>query len=166
MANIREIIDSANKVKPIAEKDGRKIVTFEDAAALANMEGIEPTPETGMRTYNPDGSLARIRSKVAAINPANYFANRYMATKTKLKVVVDWRAIHEQSSGQIYIKHIPAYIFMRNDKGELYIDKIENISDTEFISGYTDSLNEDAMKQIAPLIANYGSDVTATELPI
>lgn len=163
---VQEIIEAANKVEPIAEKDGRKIVTFADAAALSDMEGIEPTPKTGMRTYNSDGSLARIRSKVAAVNPANYFANRYYATKTKLKVVVDWRSIHEQASGQIYMTSIPVYVFMRNDKGELYIDRVETVSDSTFIADYTETLNEDAMKQIAPLIANYGSDVNATELPI
>lgn len=163
---VQDILDAANKVEPIAEKNGKKIVTFEDAAAIANLEGIEPTPKTGMRNYNPDGSLAGIRTRAVAINPANYFANRYYATKTKLKVVVDWRAIHEQASGQIYLTNIPAYVFMRNDKGELYIDSVETIGDKEFISSYTGQLNEDAMKQIAPLIANYGSDVTATELPI
>ena len=36
----------------------------------------------------------------------------------------------------------------------------------EFIAKYTDSLNDEAMKQIAPLIANYGSDVQSTDLPI
>ena len=56
---IQEIIDAAKNVKPFAEKDGRKIVSFEDSVALANMEGVEPTPTTGQRTYNADGSLAR-----------------------------------------------------------------------------------------------------------
>ena len=70
MTSVTEIIENAKKVEPIAEKDGRKIVTFEDAAALANMEGIEPSPKTGVRSYNPDGSLARTRKSTAAINPA------------------------------------------------------------------------------------------------
>ena len=166
MASVKEILDAAEKVEPIAEKDGKKIVTFEDAVALADMEGVEPTPKTGMRTYNPDGSLARIRTRAAAINPENYFANRVMKLKTKFKVVIDWRAIREQASGQIYIRNIPAYVFARNEKGELFIERIETISDTEFISGYTEELNYDAMKQIAPLIANYGTDVTAIDLPI
>lgn len=166
MPRVSEILEAAEKVKPIAEKDGKKIVTFEDAVALANMEGIEPTPKTGMRNYNPDGSLAGIRTRAAAINPANYFANRYYMTAKRLKVVVDWRAIHEQASGQIYLSNIPAYVFMRDEKGVLFIEKIETISDAEFVAKYTDSLNEDAMKQIAPLIADYGSDVTATDLPI
>ena len=88
--------------------------------------------------------------------------------------MVDWRAIQEQAKGEIYIKNIPAYIFEREktentpdgSKGELVCTGIEMISDTEFISGYTDTLNVDAMMQIAPLIANYGADMTASELPI
>ena len=166
MGNVSEIIESAKKVEPIAEKDGKKIVTFEDAAVLANMEGIEPSPDTGTRSYNPDGTLARTRKNVVAINPVNYFANRFYMTAKRLKVVIDWRAIQEQASGQIYLTNIPAYVFIRNDKGELEIEKIETISDVEFVSKYTDMLNEDAMKQIAPLIANFGSDVTASDLPI
>ena len=169
---VQEILESANRVEPIAIKDGRKIVTFEDAAALANKEGIEPTPSTGQRTYNPDGTLARTNKKTAAINPANYFANRFKATTKRLKVVVDFRAIQEQSKGEIYIRNIPAYVFERKakaegeEKGELYLVGVENISDTEFISDYTGTLNVDAMMQIAPLIANFGSDITASEMPI
>ena len=172
---IQEILDAAKAVKPFAEKDGRKIVSFEDSVALANMEGIEPTPSTGQRTYNPDGSLARINKNTVAINPNNYFANRFKATQKKMKVVVDWRAIQEQSTGEIYIRNIPAYVFERiktedtpaGDKGELTITGVELISDTEFISGFTDTLSVEAMMQIAPLIANFGSDITtASEMPI
>lgn len=166
MPSVTEIIESAKKVKPIAEKDGRKIVTFEDAAILANKEGIDPTPKTGQRTYNPDGTLARTRKSTAAINPHNYFLNRMKPMSKKFKVVVDYRAIVEQSTGSIYIKNIPAYVFAKDSNGELYIEKIENISDTEFISDYTNMLSEDAMKKIAPLIANFGSDVTASDIPI
>ena len=174
MPSVTEIIESAKKVKPYAVKNGKKIVSFADATALADKEGIEPTPKTGMRTYNHDGTLAKTRKRTSAINPANYFANRYKATSKKMKVVVDWRAIQEQARGDIYIKHIPAYVFERvkpedaekGDKGELLCTGIEMISEAEFISGYTDTLNVEAMMQIAPLIANYGSDITASELPI
>lgn len=167
MASVTEIIENAKKVEPIAEKNGRKIVTFEDAAALADREGIEPTPKTGQRTYNPDGSLARLRRMTAAINPSRYFLNRYKETsKKRIKVVIDYRAIMEQASGTVYLTAIPAYVFARNDEGKLYIEKIETISDTEFISDYTKQLNQKAMEQIAPLIADFGSDVTASDLPI
>ena len=171
---LQEILNAAKAVKPIAEKDGRKIVTFEDSVALSNMEGVEPTPSTGQRTYNPDGSLARTNKGTAAINPHNYFANRYRATQKKMKVVVDWRAIQEQSTGEIYIRNIPAYVIERvkteetpaGEKGDLVVTGIEIISDTEFISGFTDTLSVEAMMQIAPLIANFGSDITASDMPI
>ena len=171
---IQEIIDAAKSVKPYAEKDGRKIVSFEDSVALANMEGVEPTPTTGQRTYNADGSLARTNKQTAAINPHNYFANRFRATQKKMRVVVDWRAIQEQSTGEIYIRNIPAYVFERvktedtpsGEKGELTLTGIEMVSDTEFISSFTDTLSVEAMMQIAPLIANFGSDITASEMPI
>lgn len=174
MPSVKEIIDAAEAVTPIAEKDGRKIVTFEDAAALANMEGVEPTPSTGQRTFNPDGSIARTNRRTAAINPANYFANRYKTTAKRMKVVVDWRAIQEQSTGEIYIRNIPAYVFTREktedtpegSKGELVLIGVETISDSEFISDYTNTLNAEAMMQIAPLIADFGSDITASDMPI
>lgn len=166
MPSVTEIIESAKNVKPIAEKDGRKIVTFEDAATLANKEGIEPTPKTGQRTFNPDGTIARTRKSVSAINPHNYFMNRMKIMSKKFKVVVDYRAIVEQASGSVYIKNIPAFVFAKDTNGELYIEKVETISDTEFISDYTNMLSEDAMKKIAPLIADFGSDVTASDIPI
>ena len=171
---IQEILDAAKAVKPYAVKDGKKIVSFEDSAALANMEGIEPTPSSGQRTYNPDGSIARTNKLTAAIHKSNYFANRFRATQKKMKVVIDWRAIQEQSTGEIYIRNIPAYVFERvktedtpsGEKGELVITGIEMISDAEFVSGFTDTLSVDAMMQIAPLIANFGSDITASDMPI
>ena len=91
-----------------------------------------------------------------------------------MKVVVDWRAIQEQSTGEIYIRNIPAYVIERvktdetpaGEKGDLVVTGIEIISDTEFISGFTDTLSVEAMMQIAPLIANFGSDITASDMPI
>lgn len=164
--NIREILDRAEDVKPIAEKDGKKIVTFEDAAALSDLEGVDPTPDMGIRSYNPDGSLAGIRTKAVAVNPKNYFLNRYKKSGKMMKLVIDWRAITEQGSGTIYLKNIPCYVFRRTEEGELYIEKVESVSDTDFVSDFTNTLDEDAMKQIAPLIANFGSEITPSSLPI
>lgn len=163
---IKDIIEQAENVKPIAEKDGVEIVTFPDAVAKANMEHIEPSGKRGIRTYNPDGSLARIRYEASAINPMHYFANRFKNTKTILRVVIDYRAIMEQPTGKIYTPNITAYVFKRDDEGKLYIDGVEMVSDTDFISDYTNTLNEDAMREIAPLIANFGSDIVESSMPI
>lgn len=164
--SIKEIIEQAEAVEPIAEKDGVAIVSFPDAAAKANMEHLEPSAKTGLRTYNNDGSLARIRYEVAAINPANYFANRFKATKTILRVVIDWRAITEQPLGKIYTSHVTAYVFKRDEEKKLYLDGVELVSDADFISDYTNTLNEEAMKEIAPMLANFGTNITESSIPI
>ena len=163
---VREIFEQAENVKPIAEKDGVKVVTFSDANALANAEYIEPHNKQGVRTYNHDGSLAKIRYEASAINPVNYFANRFKATKTKMYVVIDFRAISEQSKGKIYTTHVQAYVFKRDEDKKLYIDGVELVSDTDFISDYTNTLNEEGMKEIAPMIANFGANVTESSMPI
>lgn len=174
MASVREVLERADDVTIIAEKNGTKITTIDDATAIANAEFVERQAEgkkasavsAGIRTYNPDGSLARIRSKVSAINPSTYFANRFRKTQKRLWVVIDWRAIIEQNTGRIYIKNIPVWVLVRDESGDLKVDYITTVSDTDFVSDYTNTLSDDAMKQIMPLIANYGSNVSVSEMPI
>lgn len=169
-SQILEVLEKAENVKPIAEKNGRKIVTFEDSVALANAEGFEPTPDTGIRKYNPDGSLAGIRTATAAINPNSFFANRYKVMgkpgAKKMGVVIDWRAIQEQQTGRVYLKTIPSYIFARDEQNNLFIEKIEKVSDSEFMSDYTNTLDNASMAKIAPLIAEFGTESVTSELPI
>ena len=181
MSKIREVLEKAEKIKPMAVKNGKKIVTFEEAITLADAEGYEPTPNTSLREYDGNGNLKGIRTRVAAINPDSYFANRYKVSgkvgHQKMSVVVDWRAIHEQNSGRCYLKHITAYVFARTEKykdeatgevmgGELYIEKVDTVSDTEFISDYTNTLDNQTMAKLIPLIDAFGTDVTTSELPI
>ena len=174
---ILETLTAASEVKPYAEVNGVKVVSFEDAATLANAEGYEPTPDTGLRTMNPDGSLARSRKLTSAINKDTYFDNRY---KLKGKIgsremwVVDafeplgYRAIKEQATGQVFMKNIPCHVFVRDDETkELRIDRVEMVSDSEFVSDFTNKLSIENMVEIRKLIAEYGSDLTATEtMPI
>lgn len=166
MKSMRDVIERADEVKVIAEKNGTKITSFADAAALQDMEGYEPTPKSGLRTYNPDGSLARTRVKAAAINPEIYFANRFRKVSKKIQVVVDWRAITEQDTGSVYLKNIPCYIISRNDDGKLVVESTKTVSDDDFVKSFTDTLDEEAMKEIAPLIANFGADITTSSMPI
>lgn len=169
MSKIKETLEAAENVTPIAIKDGKKIVTFQDAKVLQDAEGYEPTPSTGVRRYNPDGSLAATEARVVAINEDSYFANRYKLLgkgSKKMSVVTDWRAIQEQSSGRCYKKNLTSYVFARNEQGELYIEKIDSVSDTEFLSDYTNILDNTNMAQLVALIDAYGSDITTSEMPI
>ncbi len=169
MSKMTDILNLAEKVEPLAEKNGQKIVSFEDASILANADGFDPTPDTGTRTYNADGTLARTRQRTSAINVDSYFENRYkyVQSKKELMVVTDFRAIREQHLGRVYSKVIPCYVFTRDkDTGKLLLEKTTTISDTEFISGYTKKLSIDAMKEILPLIDNAPTVASGDEMPI
>lgn len=166
---MKELYEKVDQVKPLAEKDGQRYVTFEDAAILNSYEADEP--KTGMQTYNRDGSLASTGKTVHAVNPNYFFANRYKVKGKKMYVVsghtVDgYRCIKEQSSGRVFIKTIPAYVISRDADGKLQLEKVTTISDTEFISDFTNTLDNKSMAEIMPLITAYGDEITASEMPI
>lgn len=167
---ILETLTRAAEIKPIAEVNGVKVVSFEDAAVLANAEGYEPTPDTGLRTFNPDGTLARTRKLTSAINPDVYFDNRY---KLKGKLGKEmwivsaftpsgYRAITEQARGQIFLKNIPCHVLVRDETTkELKVDRVENVSDAEFVSDFTNKLSNELMARVQKVISEFGAELTA-----
>lgn len=172
---IKELADlfaRADKVKPFAEKDGQKWTSFEDASVLNSINAQEP--KTGMQTRNHDGSLASTGKTVHAVNPDYFFANRYKlkGAKGNQKMVIvsghtndGYRVIKEQSSGRVFLKTIPAYVIARDADGKLFLEKQTVISDTEFISDFTNKLNNKSMAEILPLIVD-GKDMSADTMPI
>lgn len=166
---IKELYDAVDKVQPLAEKDGEKFVTFEDASVLNSFNAQEP--KTGMQTRNPDGSLASTGKTVHAVNPDYFYANRYKVKGKKLYVVSGhttdgYRCIKEQSSGKVYLKTIPAYIIARDSDGKLFLEKQTIISDTEFISDFTNKLDNKSMAEVLPLIVDGGKEMSADAMPI
>ena len=166
----RKLYDRADAIKPMAEKDGQVFVNFEEASIL-NSVNAEEGKGTGMQLRNPDGSIASTGKTVHAINPDYFFANRYKLKGKKLHVVsghdvIGYRCIKEQSSGHIYVKTVPCYIIARNDKGELVLEKQTTISDTEFISDFTNTLDHKSMAELLPLITEHGNEMTADSMPI
>lgn len=166
----RALYDKADKVRPLAEKDGQKLVTFEDASVLNSLEAEEPSG-TGMQIRNRDGSIASTGKTVHAINPDYFFANRYKKKGNKLHVVsghehVGYRCIKEQSTGHVFVKTIPCYVFSRNEDKKLVLENVITISDSEFISDFTKTLNHESMAELLPLITEHGNDITADSMPI
>ena len=170
---IAELYDKVKEVKPLAEKDGEKFVNFEDAAVLNSYNAQEPN--TGMQTRNRDGSLASTGKTVHAVNPDYFFANRYKVkgAKGNQKLIVvsghtpdGYRCIKEQASGRLFIKNVPAYIIYRDADGKLALEKQTMISDTEFISEFTNKLNNKSMAEILPLITAVGGEVNTDTMPI
>ena len=159
----------------IANKDGELYVNFHDAAVLNSANAYEPTG-TGIQERNPDGSIASTGKRVHAINPDFYFMNRYKirqaGNRRNLYVVSGhtpegFRVIQEQASGRCFIKTIPcAVIYRDTETKELVFSRMDTITDQEFISEFTNTLDNKSMAEILPLIVGQGADTTAREMPI
>lgn len=166
---LKDLFDKADNVSVFAEKDGQKWTDFEGAAVLNSIDAIEP--KTGMQTRNPDGTLASTGKTVHAVNPEYFFANRYKVKGKKMILVSGhtsdgYRCIKEQSSGRVFLKTIPAYIIARDSDGKLFLERQTVISDTEFISEFTNKLDNKSMAEVLPLITVVGGDMSADSMPI
>lgn len=167
---MRSLYEKADKIKPMAEKDGQVFVNFDEAATLNSLNAEEPHG-TGIQARNADGSLASTGKTVHAVNPDYFFANRYKVKGKKLHVVsghepTGYRCIKEQQSGRIFVKSIPVYVIARDEDKNLVLEKVTTISDTEFISDFTNTLDHKSMAEILPLITENGNGMTADEMPI
>ena len=166
-----ELFDKADMITPMAEKDGQIYVNFDEAATMNSLNMMNEA-KTGMQVRNKDGSIASTGKTVHAVNPDYFFMNRYKKkNKTTLLVVsghnpVGYRCIKEQETGKIHIKSIPVYVFVRADDGEIKLDKMATVSDSEFISDFTNTLTHKAFAELLPMITSYGEELTADELPI
>ena len=167
---MRELFEKADKVQPMAEKDGQVYVNFDEAATLNNIHSFEGGG-TGLQMRNRDGSLASTGKRVHAINPDYFFSNRYKKKGKTLMVVsgqepTGFRCIQEQETGHIHIKTIKCYVFTRDDSGAIVLDKVSTVSDAEFISDFTHTLTNKSMAEILPLITAHGEDMSADDMPI
>lgn len=167
--NVFETLKQAASVEPVAEKNGMKIVAMEDAVLMAQAQILDGEEDPGIRTMNPDGSLARSRVTVAAIDVDTYYNNRYRVIeedgKKKAQVVVDKRAIKDQSTGRIYTARVTAYQFYR-EKGKLRLDKILTVSDSDFIAEFIQRAGRKDMVEILPLLEKAEHDITVTSIDI
>ena len=167
---MRELYDKADHIKPMAEKDGQVFVTFDEAATLNSLNAEEPHG-TGIQMRNADGSIASTGKTVHAVNPDYFFANRYMVKGKKMHVVsghepTGYRCIKEQSTGHIFVKTIPVYIIARNEDKQLVLERVSTVSDSEFVSDFTKTLDHKSMAEILPLITENGNEMTADSMPI
>lgn len=170
----KELFDKAEKVQPMAEKDGQVYVNFDEAATMNSLNMLNGEG-TGMQVRNHDGSIASTGKTVHAVNPDYFFMNRYKLSgkpgSKKLLVVsghepTGYRCIKEQEQGHIHVKSIPVYVFTREDDGVLKLDKVATVSDSEFISDFTNTLTHKAFAELLPMITSYGTGISADEMPI
>lgn len=160
MGILENIISQAD-VKPIASVNGKNVYTFADAVKVNNKERAEEVYEGKVDFGNRvtrEGGLCYTSTQThsVAVNPENYFLNRYRKTKkdektTVYELVTDYRAIREQASGRVYTNNIVVEIVENSKTGIKYIGK-KNISDSEFINEFKNSLNQESFEKIASVI--------------
>lgn len=174
-----DILNEAEKVKPIMVKDGVKICSYEDARKLVQAEMIDPVPDTGDMKFNPDGTIARTKVTIGAVNPEHVYMNAFEVIKdgqaegkpTGMIVVAGvtddaYRALRDKQMGiPCSLSTVPAYEFRRKSK-KLVLTKVMTISNTEFNNGFNDRLADEQMAELLPLIGAAGNIKTATEMPI
>lgn len=169
MSKVLETLKMAEAVQPLMEKNGIKVVNAEDARVLAEAEMIEGNPDTGVRTMNPNGTLARSRVTFAAVNEDSLYDNRFRKIKDgkeeKIQVVVDHRAIKDQSTGKIYTARVTAYQIKRED-GRLKLERVLTVSDVEFIGEFVEKAGKKDMVEILPLLEEQNIDITVTSIGI
>lgn len=173
--SMKDVLETAEKVEPIAKVNGVEIMSFHDANAKTQADMVENAPDPGIRTMNPDGTVARSYTRYAGVNIETIFQNRYRYIeeedgdgnkKKKLQVVVDHRACDEQASGRVYLNLIPAYVISRGYQKKLKIERVETISREDFVKNFSRKLDREAMNDILPLIADRVTDVTTDSLSI
>lgn len=157
-----------NEAKPVSHIHGIPVVSFAEQRDIAQdmvREKIEMP-----RKYNPDGTLAKTSYSVTAINMGAFYDNRFKTDGGRLYLVTaqttdGYRAIQEMDSGRVPFKRVPTLVFERVDGKLKYIETV-TVSDDEFLADFTHKLNEEAMRQLLPLIPVEGVAPTDDALPI
>ena len=164
---MKDVLAEQN-VKPITNVSGTPVVTFKEQAEAAE-RGIKDKVDFGIRKLNPDGTIAKSYYSSAAISMESFFLNRFRVVDDELQVVTGqtpegYRAIKEQKTGHIFAKQILVHTLKRGN-GKLVFNKNIMVSDTDFVSFFTKSLDEEAMREVLPLI-NGESSTPNEKLPI
>lgn len=164
--SINQILQDAENIEVLAiDSEGAQYVSFEDYVNATTADAINKD-DLRLIPLNPDGSPAGTPHKYVAVSLEQLFLNRYRVKDGNLEIVTDWWSIQKQASGNVPYQRIPCYVVGRNDKKKLEYIKTISISDSEFLSDFTGSLDRDAMTLILPLLAKKEHGVSKDKLPI
>lgn len=172
MSKITDAIDRAKQVKPIAVRNGTKVVDVSDAAAAVQGELVDPTEDLGVRELDNKGNIVRSRTLVSQISKARLYDNRYKKQGTKgvgydeiwVVPAIDPKGYRAVISG-MEDKQIPVYVISKDkDTGEFYLKAKTTVDYQKFHSDFTHKLGEKSMERLIPLFALENQDVTPDEI--
>lgn len=172
MSRITDALDKAREVKPVAIKNGTKIVDAKDASAAVQGELLDPTPDIGQRTMNPDGTIARSRVVVSQVSLNYLYDNRYKYQGTKgpgfneiwVVPAIDPKGFRAVVSG-MEDKDIPVYRITKDkDTLEFTLAGKTTVDYQKFHSDFTNKLSRESMEKILPLLALENDDVSNDDI--
>ena len=114
-------------------------------------------------SLNPDGSLARTKGNMAAVNTNDFYANRYKKIKNKYYVVTDLMAIDGAKEGKVPYPQLTAYLIGEKD-GKVVCEKTVMVSDKDFLADFTHSLDKESMKLVLSAISESNVEEEADKL--
>lgn len=168
MSLVRDALDKASEVKPIAIKNGTKIVSPKDAEALIIDELVDPTPDIGQRTLNKNGTIARSRTIVSQIDPSFLYDNRYKIQGVKGAGYNELWVIPaiSQRGFRAIVQHmedreIPVYRISKDkETGDFFLVGQTTVDYAEYHKDFNHKLDEASMKKIMPL---FGEEEISTD---
>lgn len=175
--SIKDIIRDADGVKPIAEKDGTKVFSFDDYTKAVKGELVEETPDTGLRAVNPDGTIARSRVVISGVNENFLYGNLGFVKKTAGVGSDELWLCPQQITECFEFVANPQYtphkqkvfvfkeVTKGDNKGEIYLDKTMMIDGADARQKLVHSYKDDLIKKCLELISEAGSDTTKEDSP-
>lgn len=173
MSRITDALDKAKQVKPIAERNGVKIVATQDAKDAMAGELLDPTEDLGVRTLNSDGSIARSRTIISQISTSMIYDNRFKKQGTKgvgydevwVVPALDPKGFRAVIQG-MEDKNIPVYRISKSkdEPHDFILVGKTTVDYQKFHSEFTHKLSEESMKKIIPLFALESDDITNDDI--
>lgn len=173
MSRITDALDKAKQVKPIAEKNGIKIVATQDAKDAMAGELLDPTDDLGVRTLNQDGSIARSRTVISQISTYRIYDNRFKRQGTKgvgydevwVVPAIDPKGYRAVVLG-MEDRNIPVYKITKSkdEQHDFILAGKTTVDYQKFHSEFTHKLSEESMKKIIPLFALENDEITNDDI--
>lgn len=160
-----------NKIDEVGEIDSKKVYTSEDYVELVKLdEQIAKNDisrnEVGLNDltvpeFGKDGMLLRTPRDRYQVNEEIAFSHRYRVNngrgkaKPTITVIIDYRAITEQSSGLIYTTGVVGYTIGRTEEGNYAVLSVDTISDNDFVNDFQHKLKMEDAKLMFEVISHY-----------
>lgn len=170
-SNIFDLMSDLEGLEVFAEIDGKRIYTPDNYKKVMEFQAVEEKlgqqfderiAKTELPRLNADGrTFANLGTTYLMATPEMITTNRYRKNENgTYDVVLDERAIQEQSKGDVYKRQIIAYTIEKKAK-KLVVTGIKHINKEEFINEFTRMFGDKTMLHVLSAISS--SDLSESE---